>query len=63
MTITPIDATTTPAWTALLAHQATLTPDLRSWFAVDPERARRLTRTVGDLHVDMLQFDLHRPIA
>ena len=53
MTITPIDATTTPAWTALLAHQATLTPDLRSWFAVDPERARRLTRTVGDLHVDL----------
>ncbi|WP_407345450.1 glucose-6-phosphate isomerase [Pengzhenrongella phosphoraccumulans] len=53
MTITPIDATTTPAWTDLLAHQTTLTPDLRSWFAADPQRATRLTRTVGDLHVDL----------
>ncbi|MGV8966523.1 MAG: glucose-6-phosphate isomerase [Cellulomonas sp.] len=53
MTITPIDATTTPAWTALLAHQAALTPDLRTWFDADPQRATRLTRTVGDLHVDL----------
>ena len=53
MTRTPVDATTTPAWTALTEHHAALTPDLRGWFATDPERAARLTRTVGDLHVDL----------
>jgi len=53
VTITPIDATTTTAWAALTAHQATLEPDLRGWFAADPGRAPRLTRSVGDLHVDL----------
>ncbi len=51
--MTPIDATTTSAWAELSAHQATLAPDLRAWFAQDPGRAARLTRTVGDLHVDL----------
>ncbi|MFF1531300.1 glucose-6-phosphate isomerase [Cellulomonas sp. NPDC058312] len=50
---TPVDATTTSAWTALTAHRADLTPDLRGWFAADPERAERLTRQVGDLTVDL----------
>ncbi|RYV51683.1 glucose-6-phosphate isomerase [Pengzhenrongella frigida] len=53
MTITPIDATTTAAWEALTAHQTSLEPDLRAWFAADHDRASRLTRTVGDLHVDL----------
>lgn len=53
MTTPPIDATTTSAWTDLTAHREGLTPDLRGWFAADPDRAERLTRTVGDLHVDL----------
>ena len=53
MTTTPIDATTTSAWRDLTAHQAALVPDLRGWFAQDHDRAARLTRTVGDLHVDL----------
>ncbi|WP_024285228.1 glucose-6-phosphate isomerase [Cellulomonas sp. KRMCY2] len=53
MTTLPIDATTTPAWGDLTAHQAALTPDLRGWFAADPERGSRFTRTAGDLHVDL----------
>ena len=53
MTTAPIDATSTAAWSALTAHSAALAPDLRGWFAADPDRAARLTRTVGDLHVDL----------
>ncbi|WP_159809936.1 glucose-6-phosphate isomerase [Cellulomonas citrea] len=50
---TPIDPTTTPAWQQLTEHQATLTPDLRGWFAQDPQRAERLTFPLADLHVDL----------
>ena len=53
MPTTPIDATTTAAWAALTTHRDALEPNLRSWFATDPERAARLSRTVGDLHVDL----------
>ncbi len=49
----PIDATTTSAWQALSAHESTLTPDLRGWFAADPQRAQRLTFRLADLHVDL----------
>jgi glucose-6-phosphate isomerase len=49
----PVDPTTTDAWAELTAHHASLVPDLRGWFAADPDRATRLTRTVGDLHVDL----------
>lgn len=49
----PIDATTTRAWAELTAHHATLAPDLRAWFAADPGRAARFTRTMADLHVDL----------
>ena len=50
MSTQPIDATTTTAWQELSAHESTLSPDLRGWFAADPERATRLTLTnrVGD---------------
>ncbi|MCU1433064.1 MAG: Glucose-6-phosphate isomerase [Actinotalea sp.] len=49
----PIDATSTDAWRELTAHRSAFQPDLRGWFDADPGRAERLTRTVGDLHVDL----------
>jgi glucose-6-phosphate isomerase len=49
----PIDATTTTAWEELSVHESTLTPDLRGWFAADPERAARLTLPLADLTVDL----------
>ena len=52
-TMIPIDPTTTSAWTELAAHQASRTPDLRGWFAADPDRVARLTHAVADLHVDL----------
>jgi len=53
VTTEPIDATATTAWTDLTAQRDALRPDLRAWFAADPQRTERLTRTVGDLHVDL----------
>ena len=45
--------TTTPEWQALAAHRPELSDrTLRDLFAADGGRAERLTRTVGDLHVD-----------
>jgi len=49
----PIDATTTSAWQDLSAHESTLSPDLRGWFAADPQRAERLSFDLADLHVDL----------
>lgn len=49
----PIDPTTTPSWTALAVHRDTVEPDLRTWFAADPDRARRLTHQAADLTVDL----------
>ena len=51
--IKPIDATTTPAWSALTALHESLNPDLRAWFAEDPGRAERFSYEVGDLFVDL----------
>lgn len=53
MSTQPIDATTTTAWQELSAHESTLSPDLRGWFAADPERAARLTLPLADLTVDL----------
>ena len=53
MTTPPTDPTSTQAWSALAAHHAALDADLRAWFAAEPDRATRLTRTVADLHVDL----------
>ncbi|MFP5415916.1 MAG: glucose-6-phosphate isomerase [Actinomycetes bacterium] len=47
------DVTKTDAWERLTELHASFTPDLRGWFAGDPHRARALTRTAGDLHVDL----------
>ncbi len=49
----PVDATTTAAWSALTELRQGLTPDLRGWFDADPERAARYSFTAGDLHVDL----------
>ena len=53
MTNAPIDATTTSAWAELESLKAGFTPDLRGWFASDPERVAKLTHDVADLHVDL----------
>ncbi|MEH3078406.1 MAG: glucose-6-phosphate isomerase [Quadrisphaera sp.] len=53
MSTPPVDPTTTSAWTRLRAHHAELVPDLRGWFAEDPDRSRRLTLDAADLHVDL----------
>jgi len=49
----PVDATTTAAWSALTELKSGFTPDLRGWFDADPERAARYSLTAGDLHVDL----------
>ena len=49
----PIDPTATSAWAQLDAHRAGFTPDLRAWFAAEPDRARRLSLPLADLHVDL----------
>ena len=50
---TPIDATTTAAWTELTALSESLVPDLRGWFAADPGRVDRLSFELADLRVDL----------
>ena len=52
MTI-PVDATSTAAWSELTTLADNLQPDLRGWFADDPERAARYSITAGDLYADL----------
>ncbi|WP_028709183.1 glucose-6-phosphate isomerase [Propionicicella superfundia] len=49
----PVDATATPAWARLASLHSAFVPDLRGAFAADPDRARRFSYAVGDLHVDL----------
>jgi len=49
----PIDATTTPAWTDLTALSENFSPDLRGWFASDPGRVESLTFDLADLRIDL----------
>ena len=49
----PIDATSTSAWARLDALHSSLNPDLRAWFAADPQRAERFSLTMGDLFVNL----------
>lgn len=49
----PVDPTTTDAWRELTDARDDLEPDLRGWFAADPDRARRLSLDAGDVHVDL----------
>ena len=46
---TPVDPTTTEAWTKLSELHAGFVPDLRAAFAADSERAAKYTFTAGDL--------------
>ena len=47
--LNPVDPTTTPAWKRLTELHDTMTPDLRAWFADDPQRAERFSYELGDL--------------
>ena len=49
----PIDPTTTSAWSELRGIRDSFSPDLRGWFAADPDRAERITLPLADLHVDL----------
>ncbi len=51
--LNPVDPTTTPAWKRLTDLHDSMTPDLRAWFADDPERAERFSYELGDLYVDL----------
>jgi len=51
--LNPVDPTTTPAWKRLTELHDTMTPDLRAWFADDPQRAERFSYELGDLYVDL----------
>ncbi|TWG93102.1 glucose-6-phosphate isomerase [Nocardioides sp. J9] len=53
MVAAPVDPRSTAAWATLTRLADGFAPDLRRWFAEDPERAARLTLDVGDLHVDL----------
>jgi len=53
VTDAPVDPTSTEAWSKLTALEAEFHPDLRAWFADDPQRVDRLTFTAGDLMVDL----------
>lgn len=53
MTDNPVvDPTMTSAWEALDGRADAFDPDLRAWFAADPNRATRWTIDGADLHVD-----------
>ncbi|WP_295012109.1 glucose-6-phosphate isomerase [uncultured Microbacterium sp.] len=49
----PIDPTSTPAWTELTALRDAFSPDLRGWFARDADRVESLTFDLADLHADL----------
>ena len=48
-----IDATATPAWSHLTDLSRSFNPDLRGWFASEPNRVASMTFTAGDLHIDL----------
>ncbi len=49
----PIDPTATASWSTLAGIADGFAPDLRSWFAEDPDRASRYTFQAADLTVDL----------
>ncbi|HWJ68204.1 MAG TPA: glucose-6-phosphate isomerase [Nocardioides sp.] len=49
----PVDPRSTAAWQTLTRLADSLAPDLRAWFADDPDRVERLTFTGADLWVDL----------
>ena len=59
MTDAPVDPTTTPAWARLQDLADGFSPDLRAWFADEPDRVDRLSFDAADLHVDLSKSFLH----
>ena len=53
MTGGPVDATSTKAWSRLTSLASSFEPDLRGWFASEPDRVEQLSFTAADLHVDL----------
>ena len=53
MSDAPVDPSSTKAWSRLERLASDFAPDLRAWFADDPDRVGRLTFTAGDLLVDL----------
>ena len=53
VTLAPVDATATDAWRTLIGLADGFTPDLRGWFADEPDGRRALSFTAADLHVDL----------
>ena len=51
--ITPVDPTTTQAWTELSSLKDALQPNLRAWFDEQPNRASEFTFDMADLHIDL----------
>jgi glucose-6-phosphate isomerase len=49
----PVDPTTTSAWATLEDIADDFQPNLRAWFAEQPDRASRWTFGLADLHVDL----------
>lgn len=49
----PVDPTRTDAWAQLTDLHERIAPDLRGWFAADPDRAARYSLPLADLHVDL----------
>jgi glucose-6-phosphate isomerase len=49
----PVDPTTTSAWQRLSTLHESFTPDLRGWFAADPDRVAKHSHPLADLHVDL----------
>ncbi|GAA2248617.1 glucose-6-phosphate isomerase [Herbiconiux moechotypicola] len=49
----PIDPTASTAWKELEGIASGFAPDLRAWFAAEPERAARYTFQAADLTVDL----------
>lgn len=49
----PIDVTKTTAWAELTNLRDGFKPDLRGWFASEPERVSSLSFELADLHVDL----------
>jgi glucose-6-phosphate isomerase len=49
----PVDPGATKAWSRLTQLSSDFDPDLRAWFADDPDRVGRLSFTAGDLFVDL----------
>ncbi len=49
----PVDPTTTNAWSDLRQLKDDMRPNLREWFANEPNRASEFSFHVADLHVDL----------